>query len=737
MANSFLRLGLLCQSVLGTCVAIIYFCSPSYGLEQVETKTLKRNNVDSRSSKILTVRELNLPKSQAALLKVRSQESKRDLGLTHPQLENVILNDREESQTEYSNHIYSIARSYRLSQIQPSEADSDIEMEVRGERPKPASTPVYTIEADEIRKQSADSAAETLRGLPGFAINDVGYGADIHTGTSYRGASINQSVFLQNGRPIGTNVNTYHGGTDLNSIPTGNIDRVELSSGTSATLYGSEAVGGVVNFKTKKGQGLPRVNGLAQFGSFGATNYRGDFGGSAGGLNYTLGYERFKTDNDYKVPLGAANRGANGRLFNGDTRLNNYYGSLSLQLNPRNDLSLDVSTTNSRRGLLYFGFPLQRDRLDHDKVNAGLTWKSMLGNSNDSTLNTTLGFNQDYFSTYGPTQNTFYRTGKIDSRALNARIDHDWQTSKNNNLRWGIDLQNSFITGEPSSNVPRVAQFNGEVDEDRFQTALFALNSWQLNKNLQAEIGLRQNFTNDFGNYLNPSVGLTWAIAPNVSLRSSWVSVHRNPGLDQLYVYDTVHNWLSNPDLKAETGSSRTAGLSVQFSPNLTGEFTYFGSRLKNRLAVQSGRWENIGLVNTNGVEMGLKWQFAKQWSTFLNYTYTDAKIASGVDKGLQLSLIPFSVGQLGIGYASNGWEVNLYANYYSGARRALFLNPGENSRDFSSAWISFDLGFRVPVTRGLGLTLFLENLTSGTYEKANRIYQPELTYRIGLSSDF
>jgi vitamin B12 transporter len=134
---------------------------------------------------------------------------------------------------------------------------------------------------------------------------------------------------------------------------------------------------------------------------------------------------------------------------------------------------------------------------------------------------------------------------------------------------------------------------------------------------------------------------------------------------------------------------------------------------------------------------MALKWQISKHWSTFLNYTYTDAKIASGIEKGWQLSLIPFSVGQLGVGYAANGWEVNLYANYFSGARRALFLNPGENSREFSPSWLSFDLGFRVPINRGLGLTLFLENLTNGTYEKANRIYQPELTYRIGLSSNF
>lgn len=623
-----------------------------------------------------------------------------------------------------------------LSQSDPVEEPEE-EIVFEEKRQKPTSTPVYTIEADEIRRESADSLAETLRGLPGFAINDAGFGADIHTGTFYRGASINQSVFLLNGRPIGTNISIYHGGTDLNSIPTGAIERVELSSGTAATLYGSEAFGGVVNVATKKGNGIPKFNGFAQLGSFSSSNYRGSYSGSIGSVNYLFSYQRFKANNDYRVPVGAANRGLDGRLFNGDSTQDNYYGNLNFDLNDRNSLSLDVSTVTSRRGLLYFGFPLQRDRLDHDTVNVGLSWKTRLGNSDDSILNATLSFNQDYFSTYGPTQATFFRRGILNSRSLNARVEHNWQTSKTNNLRWGVDLQSALLTGETFSTLPRLARFNGEFDRDRFQTALFALNTWQITNNFQAEFGLRQNFTSEFGSYLNPSVGARWAVSPNLALRGSWVSVHRNPGLDQLYAFDTVHNWLPNPDLQPETGSSWTAGLDLQLSKSFAAQLTYFGSRLNDRIGIQAGQWTNIGLVNTNGIEAALRWQLSPQWSTFLNYTYTDARIGSGAERGLQLSTIPFSVARLGIGYASNGWEVNFYTSYFSGARRALFTLAGDDPREFSPSWINFDLGLRIPITRGLGLTVFLENLADRAYEKVNRIYQPGLTYRIGLASDF
>ena len=599
------------------------------------------------------------------------------------------------------------------------------------------SSPEYVTTEQDIQKQGSDSAAEVLRGLPGFAVNDAGFGADIHTGTYYRGASINQSVFLINGRPIGSNVNIYHGTTDLNSIPVEAIERVELSSGTSSTLYGSEAFGGVVNIVTKQGQDVPRLNLGVQYGSFDQLNYRASYGGSAGSLKFNFGYEQNQADNRYRVPVGAANRDSEGRLFNGDTAVSNYFGSLAIDLSPRNTVSLDAYKITSRRGLLYFGFPLQRDRLDHDAFNVGLSWKALLGGGEDSVLRTTIAYNQDYFSTYGPTQNIYYRAGTLNSQAITARAEHQWQITPNNKLTWGVDLQNSFLDGDVLSTAPDRTALNETENRDRFHAALFALDTWKLTNTFQVDLGLRQNFNSEFGSYLNPSVGTRWAITPAVAVRGSWASVQRNPGLDQLYVYDTVHNWLPNPELKPETGSSWTAGLDVSLSPSLTGQFTYFGSNLEDRLGILAGRWANIGLVDTNGFEAALRWNLTSEWSTFLNYTYTDAKIETGSEKGLQLAMVPYSVAQFGIGYQSAGWQLNVLASYNSGARRAFFNKPDESTTEFIPSWLNLDVNARVPITKNIGLVLYLENLADVTYEKANRIYHPGLTFRIGLQSSF
>lgn len=620
-----------------------------------------------------------------------------------------------------------------------TQPEADISIETIGQKDSlPQSTPTYVIEKEEIQKQGATSVADILKRMPGFAINDVGHGADIHTGTYYRGASINQSVFLINGRPINSNINTYHGATDLNSIPIEAIERVELYSGAASSLYGSSAFGGVVNIITKEGDGKPKLNASAEFGSLNLNNQQITYGGSSGAVKYNFSFERYFIDNRYRVPVGAANRDAEGFLSNADTATSTYFGSIGVDLDPKNSVNLDVTALSSRRGLIYFGFPLQKDRLDHDGLNIGLSWKTRLGKGENSNLTTSIGYNQDYFSTYGPTAGTFYRTGILDTQQITARVDHDWKLSPNNQLRWGLDLKNTNLNGDVFSTAPNGIANNEKENRSLLNTALFAVNTWNISDVFQVDLGLRQSFDEQFGNYLNPSFGLRYAVNPAVAVRGSWAGAQRNPGLDQLYVYDTVHAWQPNPDLKPETGSAWTAGVDVRLSNNLLGQFTYFGSSLDNRLGVISGRWENIGLVDTNGLEAALQLKIAREWSTFLNYTYTDAQIKTGTEKGLQLGLIPYSLLQAGIGYEKAGWQANMYVTYNSGSRRSVFTNTagGDKNTDFSASFVNFDLSGRIPVSKNLGLIIYLENLLGEQYERVNRIYSPGFTFRVGLTAN-
>ena len=643
-----------------------------------------------------------------------------------------------------ANESNSLPSTAPIAQAPPPAPEPELEIDLTGERRRdlPKSAPIYTIDSKQIQQQGSKSVAEVLKNLPGFAINDTGFGADIHVGTYYRGVSINQSIILLNGRPIGSNINTYHGGTDLNSIPVDSIDRIELSSGASNLIYGSEAFGGVVNIITKAYNGTPQTNVSAEFGSLGRSDYRASYIGGSRQLNYRVGIEKYRIDNNYSVPIGAANRDpATGKLFNADTDTTSYSGGISVALDPRNQLDFDATKITSRRGLVYFGFPLQKDRLDHDALNAGLNWRSELTPDQSSILNATLSYNQDYFSTFGPS-GTNSRTGKLDSTAITGKVDHTWRTSAANTLRWGGELQNRQLNGSAVSTVPNRIAFNDVENRNVFNTALFAVDTWKVTDRVAVDLGFRQNFNSQFGSYLNPSLGSRWELSDKIALRATVAGAQRNPGLDQLYLFDTVHGWLPNPNLKPETGTTWTTGVDLALSPTTTGSVTYFGSNVNNRIATQAispteTQWSNVGQVATNGLEIGVKQQLTPQWATFLNYTYTDAKTQTGADRGLQLSFLPYSVAQLGIGYGNQGWEVNLLANYNSGTRRAFFTNPGQTTTSFVPAFLNLDLSAKVPLTERIGLNFAVENLADVQYERVNRIYSPGRTFRAGLSANF
>lgn len=621
----------------------------------------------------------------------------------------------------------------------------------------PESSPVYVIDKEEIRKRGYQNLADILRGIPGFAVNDFGFGADAHSGIYLRGNTINEVVLLLNGRPININISTYHGFTDPNVFRAESIERVEVSSGVSSTLYGSEAFGGVINIITKKGSDTPKFSAGVELGSYGQANYRISHSGSSGNIKYNFSFDKSFAQNDYSIPVGptpvgATNRTPDGKLFNGDVEVFNYQGSVSHDIDANNTINIDAYKISSTKGLLYQGDPLQGERLSHDSGNIGISWRSLLGGDKNSVLTTTLAYNQDYFNTNGSRKN-FFKDGKLvtphdslmdgtlDSQAFTARVEHQWQISKNHFLRWGVDFKNSSFDANSMHHEHHNHIYNS-VHKTRTETALFALNSWKLADSLQLDLGLRQNFDSEKGAYLIPSAGVRYAVSPNFALRGSWTYARRNPGLDTLNFRDMMHGWNPNPNLKAEAGPAWNVGFDAKLANNFNAQFTYFGIDLDDRTPnPNTGVWLNRGLIVTKGFETGLKWQIAPQWSSFLTYTYTDAFVGSPPGKGLQLVTVPYSVAQMGIGYQSKGWELNLVGSYNSGPRRAVASkippDPKVPTTDFTPAWFNLDLVGKVPLSQNVGLTFALENLADVQYEKVLRLFEPGLTYRVGVTANF
>ncbi len=633
-----------------------------------------------------------------------------------------------------------IAQASAPPPAQPSRDETPTldETLVEGELTRRRSTPVYTINEAEIRQKGAQNLADALRGLPGFAINDAGRGADFHNGSYYRGAAIGQNALLVNGRLVKTGLNSSHGATDLNSIPVEGIKRIELlGPGAGTTLYGSEVIGGVINVITEEGPKIPTLRSAIEYGSYGESNYRAGYGGTDGKTSYNLGYQSYGATNDFLVPFGSTNRDSlTGRLMNADLYTASYQGSFTYRFDDRNTLTFDALKTLSRKGLVIGD---SKDRLNRDALNTGLTWRTELGEGKDSVLTTTLSYLDDYFSTYGPIRPTFFKSTDLSSKFYMARVDHTWRTSPGNTLQWGVDVKHNTFTSDTknSSPNPTFANLSQFTDASITNVGLFALDTWRIVSGVQLDFGLRQTFDSKFGNYLNPSIGARWDIVPEVALRASFATVQRNPGPDVLFAPDAAEGFLPNPDLKAERGTTYNVGFDFQPSRSWSAQVTYFGSLISDRIgneALNDGsgqsRRANIGAVGTNGVEVGLRWQVSPQWSTFLNYTYTKVKIEPGRFLGT-LRFLPESVALLGIGYQNEGLEVNTFVNFNSGAARTNDLGS------YTPGYTTVDLRAAIPLNRALALTVYLANLADTQYERVNTFYTPGITYRLGLQAGF
>jgi len=179
------------------------------------------------------------------------------------------------------------------------------------------------IDSDEIARAGAGSVADLLARQRGIEITRNG-GPGTNTSVFLRGANSNQVVVLIDGVRIGSSTT---GAASWNAIPLSAIERIEVVYGPLSTLYGADAIGGVVQIFTKKSEGGPHLNAGIGAGSYGTRQGDAAIHGSSSGehaVSYTLGAQRESADGFSATRTGASSynpdddgyrrTSANGRL---------------------------------------------------------------------------------------------------------------------------------------------------------------------------------------------------------------------------------------------------------------------------------------------------------------------------------------------------------------------------------------------------------------------------------------
>jgi outer membrane cobalamin receptor len=149
---------------------------------------------------------------------------------------------------------------------------------------------VTVITREDIERRRAQTVEEVLRDVPGVNVQSSGGFPGVFTQVRIRGANPDQSVVLVDGARVN---DLFLGGAfDFGLVPLDNVERIEVVRGGASALYGSDAIGGVINIITRKGDGKPRLTVCGEGGSQHTFKEGAQARGTAKGLDFTFSYSR-------------------------------------------------------------------------------------------------------------------------------------------------------------------------------------------------------------------------------------------------------------------------------------------------------------------------------------------------------------------------------------------------------------------------------------------------------------
>lgn len=604
--------------------------------------------------------------------------------------------------------------------------------------------PVYTIDRQQIEAQGARTVQEALRYLPSI-IGDGTAGGQLGALSSQfiRGSNSAQVLILLNGRPI-SDVG-FFGGFDLSSFSTDNIERIEVLPGGASTLYGSDALGGVINIITRIATDQPETNVRLAAGSFGLNEQGIQTSGKDDKLSWSIGYTRLQAKNDFAFRIDSI--GLSEVRRNADVLYNNANVNLSYQLSDRDTLTFSSLLLTKDFGVAG-GVPIpnsigafnsltdQARQYSREVLNE-LTLKSQLGEGNDSLLTARISADFLKYNFNNPDPINFGTRDDVNRTSLGAQIQHNWQFAANQNLTYGFDYRNTTARNETFSYGSNTLDVN--YDAAIGQGAGFARYEVKFSPTFVAHVGVRQDFNSlASGSFTSPSAGLRWELTNSTAVRANYARSFRAPQIVNLAGL-AAFNVVGNPDLKPERGDSFDIGIDQQIGNFGLIRLTYFVNTFTDlinfRFDSPSSTYENIGEVRTTGIEAVANFQLAPNFYAFVNYTLNDPRITSDRNASLigqELSFRGADVLNLGFSYETPS---GLYGAILLRQLGTFFVN--NTNTESLSGYTSVDLKLRIPFDKSLSVNASLDNLFDQQYQQYPGFPGVGRSFRVGVGYKF
>ncbi|WP_104046444.1 TonB-dependent receptor [Vibrio jasicida] len=620
---------------------------------------------------------------------------------------------------------------------------------------KDVSASVSVITKEAIEQKATSSVANLLSEVPGVMVtNSQGIQR-----VRVRGESSNRVLIIVDGQKVSDQ--TGMEGSPLLIDPS-TIERIEVIKGPSSVLYGSEAIGGVINITTKKGGDRPLQLDISSHYNSASGEFAksATFYGASNGFEYRLsasgteanelrtGGGSKEMNSDFKqksldafvaYSFGKHKVGASGEVFNSDL------GNLKPFVTE--DLAMQQALPEWSRkkvGAFYefadTGATLERVRVD---VANQETLKDFLSDTEIGIAGIPImGLNR-------------HTLNKLND--LTASIQTNWLPNENNELIVGSEfIRSSLDTGQTVKTTYFRTLDGGTTKSEtkglQDTLAVYAQNEYSMNDNWLFTVGSRythvttkitgstdSNVKKDSksdGNVVF-SLGSVYTVSESLNLRGQFSQGYRNPTLQDMFV-GSAGKLLPNPNLKAEKSNNIEFGLRYNEHGFDVDVVTFYSQAKDYITAIPAVAGTSHPFIKVNrdnaetlGLETSTAYRFTNGLKPYANLSLIDREFTNN-GKTTSKTGTPSVSGSAGLGYERAISGYNLYAKAYSN-----FANGTEDSSQQYAGWatanIGMGIGSKFVDERKWNVNLALENLFDKKYQQAqqNRLASG---FNVGLS---
>lgn len=562
--------------------------------------------------------------------------------------------------------------------------------------------PVNTtvISAEKIADRHYLDVADALKDVPGATVLDTGVGA------GEKKVVLNgddRVLVLVDGKRVNFDMGAASGRSsyDLKMLPDVSlIERVEIIKGHGGALYGSDAVGGVVNIITKK---MDHSYGKVSMG-FGSQQARdakamytvkeGKTGVMVAASKYKQGYYKYKDVADKTT-----------KRWNKDSDYENEKVSLKIaqELTDTSNLEFEYNYTKADGNVPYGYATTQSDKKTN---NFGLKYDWLLKDKD-------AGYVQLYYNKY-----KFLSSSTLEEKDKGFEVQQAITASENNKLVVGASYRNAEASNDGRNYA---AKYNEKINNK----AIFVSDQWEFTPSWTLDTGVRYDKHSTAGSKTTWSAGLNKKFDENSHAYFNWGQVFKAPTLDDLYY--NASGMYGNPNLKAEKGDTWTIGYGTKIADKTSLNVNYFQSKLEDAIKwVDIGNYEsevrNIAHQKKNGIEISVNHELNDNWDLEASYTHVRVRNDNNDGNGYvrDTSYLP-NMYRFGVRYHDDLWNADLFLRGGSGADTGVFKNSyGYDAQNYlDSSFITLDASVSYKATKDLSFYAKGYNLFNKAYAES------------------